>query len=268
MTNTTLLALLLFGASLPALAWLGPRISLGIQQIVYNLTGSVDYTVVVYFLLMLPGIVVHELAHWVTAWMLGLRPGKLTVWPKRHRQDVVGLGSVTARSGGPLLDSMVGMAPLFVGTLLVAFMAARGWAIRPWRRILSARAQAAGSQPFQAAFRRPDTGVVGMGHLRDCQWHDAQRTRSRTAQTALCLYRADDIALPAHRPAPATGGQPAGGNGHAPDATEQQPVYQSHCCWMLACWPCSFWVRPSPHTAAAHKRLLQRILLASRPSLV
>lgn len=161
-TNSTLLALLLFGGSLLALAWFSARTSLSVQQVVYNLTGSVDYAVVVYFLLLLPGILVHEAAHWVTAWVLGLQPGKFTVWPRR-RGRMVGLGSVTARRGGPLRDSLVGMAPLLVGTLLVALMA-RAWfggtalaqsfageGVTPWLDALG------------ATFRRPDAALWAYG---------------------------------------------------------------------------------------------------------
>lgn len=114
-----LIPLAIFAVTLLALAWLSGELAMELQRFVYNLTGSIDRAVVVYFLIFLPGIVVHEAAHWVVAWVLGLKPGKFRVWPVR-KGNMVGLGSVTTRSGGPVLDSMVGIAPLVAGTLIVA----------------------------------------------------------------------------------------------------------------------------------------------------
>ena len=162
LANATLTALLLFAASLLALAWFSMRISLGVQQVIYNLTGSVDFGVVVYFLLLLPGIVVHESAHWVVAWLLGLKPGKFTVWPK-WRGRMVGLGSVTARSGGPLRDSMVGMAPLFVGTLLVALMAHAWFGNSVLDQSFAMLSPRTWLEALAAAFRRPDAALWAWG---------------------------------------------------------------------------------------------------------
>lgn len=120
--NPAFIAILIFCVSLAALAWLSRSISIAIQQLVYHLTRSEHTAVAVYFLVLLPGIFVHESSHWVTAWLLGLKPGRFTVWPK-IRGNTIGLGSVTARSGGMALDSLVGIAPLVMGTLLVALCA-------------------------------------------------------------------------------------------------------------------------------------------------
>ena len=162
MTNTTLTALLLFGAALLALAWFSARISLSVQQVAYNVTGSVDFAIVAYFLLLLPGILVHEAAHWLTAWVLGLQPGRFTVWPKR-RGRMVGLGSVTARSGGPLLDSLVGMAPLFVGTLLVALMARAWFGDTLVAQRFAGQSVGGWLDALALAFRRPDAALWAWG---------------------------------------------------------------------------------------------------------
>jgi hypothetical protein len=115
-------ALLLFAVALLALAGLSRLISLRVHATVYLLTRAEGLAVAAYFLLMLPGIFVHEAAHWIVAKLLGLRPGRFTIWPKRHGRMVT-LGSVTMRSGGIWLDSLVGIAPLVAGTILVALLA-------------------------------------------------------------------------------------------------------------------------------------------------
>lgn len=120
-----MLTLVIFAAALLALAWLSGQIALEMQRIVYHVTRSIEYAIVGYFLIFLPGIIVHEAAHWLMAKILGLQPGKFRVWPVR-KGKMVGLGSVTTRSGGPFLDSLVGMAPLLVGTVLVGILS-RMW---------------------------------------------------------------------------------------------------------------------------------------------
>lgn len=156
--SLALVSLGLFAGSLLALAWLSGRISLQIQQATYNVTGSIDMAVVIYFLLLLPGIVVHEAAHWVTAKLLGLRPGKFTVWPTR-RGKMVGLGSVTARDGGMVLNSLVGMAPLLVGTALVALLARLWFGGNQLAQSFAGDEFGAWLATVVAAFQRPDAAV-------------------------------------------------------------------------------------------------------------
>ena len=114
----------LFLVLLAGLWWLSRRIGLLIQELVYLLTGSGDMAMVVLFLVYLPGILVHEAAHWLMAKLLGLKTQKFRVWPKKSRK-YIGLGSVKVASGGPVRDSLVGMAPLLVGTALLVLIGER-----------------------------------------------------------------------------------------------------------------------------------------------
>lgn len=114
----TLLAL---AVTIFVLAFLSRQISLRIQTIMLHLTHSPDMAMVTVFLLFLPGIVAHELSHWVVAKLLGLKPSRFRVWPQRQG-NYIGLGSVSIHSGGIALDSLVGLAPLMTGTLVVAWI--------------------------------------------------------------------------------------------------------------------------------------------------
>jgi hypothetical protein len=87
-----------------ALGWL----FFGDERAVYLLT----------YVIFLPGVIIHELSHWVMAWLLGQRPRQLSIWPK-VRGKRVEMGSVRVSSGGALKDSLTGMAPLVVGSLIV-----------------------------------------------------------------------------------------------------------------------------------------------------
>jgi hypothetical protein len=53
--------------------------------------------------------------------LLGLKTGKFRVWPKRHGKHI-GLGSVSVESRDVIRDSLVGIAPLLVGTVLVTII--------------------------------------------------------------------------------------------------------------------------------------------------
>ena len=111
----------LFFILLAGLWWLSWRIGLLIQEIVYLITGSEDLAMVILFLVYLPGILVHEASHWLVARILGLKTSKFRVWPK-YTRNTIGLGSVTVSSGGAVWDSLVGLAPLLVGSALIVLI--------------------------------------------------------------------------------------------------------------------------------------------------
>ena len=111
----------LFFVLLAGLWWLSWRIGLLIQEIVYQITGSADMAMVILFLIYLPGILIHEASHWLVARLLGLKTSKFRVWPKYTRNSI-GLGSVTVSSGGAVWDSLVGLAPLLVGSALIVLI--------------------------------------------------------------------------------------------------------------------------------------------------
>lgn len=119
--SVTVWLLVGFVLSLLGLAWLSRQISQSIQLAAYLLTRSKDAPTLAIFLIFLPGVIVHEAAHWGMARLLGLRTGKFRVWPKRQGRHI-GLGSISVESRGALPDSLVGLAPLVVGSALVALI--------------------------------------------------------------------------------------------------------------------------------------------------
>ncbi len=119
LVDDALPTLLLLALALFALAWLSGQVSVRTQMVVYYASSSLDLATVAIFLLLLPGVFVHELSHWLVARMVGLRVSRFRVWPKRHK-DRIGLGSVSVQRGGTWRDSVVGMAPLISGSVLLA----------------------------------------------------------------------------------------------------------------------------------------------------
>lgn len=119
--ESTLTTFVLFTFLLLLLAWMSRQIGLLIQENVYRLTRSPDLAMVVLFLVYLPGILVHEGAHWLMAKALGLKTGKFRVWPRKQGRQI-GMGSVSVERGGTVADSVVGLAPLIIGSILVALI--------------------------------------------------------------------------------------------------------------------------------------------------
>lgn len=72
----------------------------------------------VHFAVLLPGVVLHEASHWVTARLLGLQVGRLELWPKAE-EDGLRLGSVRVQQADPLRGSLVGIAPLVAGSVVL-----------------------------------------------------------------------------------------------------------------------------------------------------
>jgi hypothetical protein len=113
--------LVLLAIALLLLTWLSRQVSQRVQRVVFFATHREQLATFALFFLLLPGIFIHESAHWLTAKMVGLRTGKFTVWPK-VKGKYIGLGSVNVQRGALWQDSLVGMAPLLAGTALIALI--------------------------------------------------------------------------------------------------------------------------------------------------
>jgi hypothetical protein len=73
-----------------------------------------------YFVLFLPGILLHELSHWLMAKLLGVRTGKISIWPSKRRAGrQMRLGSVKVGRADPVRNSLIGLAPLLSGILVI-----------------------------------------------------------------------------------------------------------------------------------------------------
>jgi len=141
---------LIFVILLALLIELGGWVTRQVQTIGWLLTGDQNATMVGYYLLMFPGIVLHEASHYFTAKALGIKVTNFRLGPRRKNAKSIELGSVTVHSGGAIRDSLVGVAPFIAGTAvllavsyLVLDVSALGaaWDDQGWRGfIASARA--------------------------------------------------------------------------------------------------------------------------------
>lgn len=95
-------------------------ITRNLQELSIRWVGDPDVALILYFVVVLPGVVVHELSHWLMAKILGVRVGKLSIGPvRRARSRRVTLGSVRVGAVDPLRASLIGLAPLLGGTAII-----------------------------------------------------------------------------------------------------------------------------------------------------
>ncbi|MCX7707115.1 MAG: hypothetical protein N2204_03805, partial [Anaerolineae bacterium] len=138
--------LLIFAGTLAAFMAISRWINHRVQIIGLRVSNSNAAAVMLYYLLMFPGILLHELSHFVMAHLLGMKVGKFALGPRR-RQNAIELGSVTVSSGGAVRDSLVGLAPFLFGTAVLVWASyrifdvaalAQAWETGGWRGIFVA----------------------------------------------------------------------------------------------------------------------------------
>lgn len=81
-----------------------------------------DMALVMYSLIMLPGVLLHEGSHWVAALLLGVRTGRFSVVPQRLPNGNLRLGYVETAKADPLREALIGAAPLAAGVAAIIFM--------------------------------------------------------------------------------------------------------------------------------------------------
>lgn len=124
-------ALLWLVGSLTALILLSRWLNRHVQGIILLLSGSIDAVIYISFLVLLPGILLHELSHWAVAILLGVRARKLTLIPRKGRGQQVHYGSVEIEATDPFRSSLIGVAPLIVGSSVILLGSWLGLGLEP-----------------------------------------------------------------------------------------------------------------------------------------
>ncbi len=116
---------------LPGLIWLllmlGPFLFLEnklhreVQILFLLITKRYDITVVIFSLLFLPGVFLHELSHYVAAKLLRVYTGRFSVTPKVLGDGSIQMGFVEVERVDWLRESLIGAAPMLTGGLFVAY---------------------------------------------------------------------------------------------------------------------------------------------------
>ena len=118
--------------ALPILLVLQRWIQTHLGGVALLLTGRSDRAVILYAILMFPGVLLHELSHWFMAKILGVRTGTISLLPQVQPDGTVQLGYVTYYKGqnlGPIRESLVGGAPLLTGTAVILLIGFRAFGV-------------------------------------------------------------------------------------------------------------------------------------------
>ncbi|MDH3674825.1 MAG: hypothetical protein OES12_04955 [Anaerolineae bacterium] len=101
-------------------------ISTHVQGVAFLLTGNINVAMWFFWVLFLPGTLLHEVSHWLTANLLRVKTGRLTLWPKYKRGGQLQMGAVQVDVADPFRHSLIGLAPLIFGSVAVLIIGL-GW---------------------------------------------------------------------------------------------------------------------------------------------
>ncbi len=94
-------------------------ISTHVQGVAFLLTGNRQVAVWLFWTLFLPGTLLHETSHWLTAKLLGVKTSRFSLWPKLKGRGELQMGAVQVEVADPFRHSLIGLAPLIFGSLIV-----------------------------------------------------------------------------------------------------------------------------------------------------
>ena len=94
-----------------------------IQSVFLILSRDSRITMGLFSLIFLPGVFLHELSHFVMAKLLGVRTGRFSLIPQALPDGRLQLGYVETSRADIIRDSLIGAAPLIIGTVFVAYVA-------------------------------------------------------------------------------------------------------------------------------------------------
>jgi len=120
---TQLTGLLWFLFMLAPLILLQRLLHREIQAVFLILTRDPGLTMGFFSMIFLPGVFLHESSHFLMAKILFIRTGKFSIFPQPLPDGRLQLGYVETARSDVVRDSLVGAAPLIVGTLFVAYVA-------------------------------------------------------------------------------------------------------------------------------------------------
>lgn len=100
------------------LYFLSHNVTMRFSNILFRLTRNKNLTINLLALLFLPGTILHEMAHWLTAVLLFVPVGDMSILPKLTSGGVI-LGSVSMGKTDPLRRLLIGTAPVFFGVGII-----------------------------------------------------------------------------------------------------------------------------------------------------
>jgi hypothetical protein len=117
---------------------------------------NADIALIVYSLIMLPGVMLHEGSHWVMATLLLVRTRRFSIVPERMADGTLRLGYVETARVDFVREALVGAAPLIFGSLVIVLVGYGRLGAGPVGEALSRGDLLGAVQSLQAMTRVPD----------------------------------------------------------------------------------------------------------------
>ena len=148
-------SLLWLAGFLIPLLWLKRQISVRLLHIGWLLFHREQPAVLLYFVMMFPGVLLHELSHLFAASLLGVRAGGLSLRPVVRRRGLE-LGSVRIARTDVVRESLIGLAPLVGGSVAVLLIAGLFLQVPLDTPQALLETPASAMRYLQSAFRQPN----------------------------------------------------------------------------------------------------------------
>jgi len=137
------------------LLWADRWLHQHLQGVMLLLTGDDDIALWLYAIVLLPGVALHELSHAVMARVVGVKIGRINIFPRRSGKRVQ-LGFVLVRETDFFRASLIGGAPLIAGSIAVVAVGYLVFGTPEIIAALSAEAWWSGLQNLAQILQAPD----------------------------------------------------------------------------------------------------------------
>lgn len=103
------------------LAFLQRRLHQEIQSVLFLITRRIDLALAIFSILFLPGVLIHELSHYLAARLLRVPVGRFSIIPQSLPDGRLRMGYVETAQTDFFRDAVIGAAPLICGSIFVAY---------------------------------------------------------------------------------------------------------------------------------------------------
>jgi len=129
-----------------------------LQGVMFLLTNDREIALWLYALVLFPGVFLHEISHALVAAVLGVKIGRINIFPRRIGTRIQ-LGFVPIQETDFLRASLIGAAPLLTGSGVIFALGQHVFGTPEVVRALANADWLAALQGLRVAFRAPDMWV-------------------------------------------------------------------------------------------------------------
>lgn len=140
------------------LLWADRWLHRHLQGVMYLLSNDEEIAIWLYAIILLPGVVLHEVSHALSAALVGVKIGRINILPRRVGRRIQ-LGFVPVQQTDFIRASFIGAAPLLCGGLAVVVLGYKVFGAPEVIAALAAQDWLAALQGLAAAFQAPDVWI-------------------------------------------------------------------------------------------------------------